>query len=499
MASELGRALMDKALTERGIDHTLTLERENWNWVELERVAEDLVFQVTMTDPYIGILYDPDVDGLFSGYIMEDYLKRMGLDSKVKRHMNKDKVHGMGEEAVNWVIEEDIKLLIIVDAGSGDATLLQSMVEDTSNKLEKVYILDHHDYEHTEEPTPDVSLINVVDRPDLPPVSGCGVVYKTLEATKDITELNTDRYEKFVGITILSDVCRMDVNENRYYVSKTYEAIIRGESPFDSFPYYGSSSSLVSYTLVPLLNAMIRTNRIENVFRFLDRMQKGRLRTFVQQERSARDEQKERVAEIKRLGHVFKLKGMTVSLRPQQEHNYRPFNGLYANELMGENRSGALVLEVDSSTGMVSGSFRGWQFGKDVLEEWGFECHGHDKACGASISAEGFRNFIENFEYEGEIEIDYVAKIGVNQLTEEDWLWFAHFNEYAGNGCEQIRFAIIDDPVTANTLRKRTIWHYENGLEVVDFSTDKIGKDGLIVEPTEKYEEFTLIRKVEGD
>lgn len=499
MASSLAKQLMQKALEERGITHELKLEKEEWNWNELQRVGEDLVFQATMTDPYIGILYDPDVDGLFSGYIMEDYLRRMGLDNKVKRHMNINKVHGMGEEAVDWVIEEDIKLLIIVDAGSGDANLLQSMVNDSTNELEKVYILDHHDYLHTEEPTPDVSLINVVDRPDLPPVSGCGVVYRTLEATQHVTELDTDRYEKFVGITTLSDVCRMDVNENRYYVSKSYEAILRGEPPFDAFTYYGSGASLISYTLVPLLNAMIRTNRIEGVFSFLDRMQKGRLRSFVQQERSARDEQKERVGQIKQLGHKFELEGMTIALRPHQEHNYQPFNGLYANELMGEHRSGALVLEVSEDRSRVSGSFRGWQYGKDVLEEWGWECHGHNKACGASISAEGLRNFIENFSYVGEIEVDYVAKIDITHLEEEDWLWFAHFNEYAGNGCEAIRFAINDNPITCNTLRSRTIWQYENGLSVVDFSTQPIGEEGLIVEPTEKHEEFTLIRKVEGD
>lgn len=499
MTSELGRALMDKALVDRGISHKLGLEKTDWNWDKLSQVGEDLVFQATMTEPYIGILYDPDVDGLFSGYVAEDYLKRMGLDDKIKHHMNKGKVHGMGEEAVNWVIEEDIRLLVVVDAGSGDAGLLQDMINDNSNQLQRAYILDHHDYVHSERDTPDVFVVNVVDKEDLPPVSGCGVVYKTLESTQDITGLSTDRYERFVGITILSDVCRMDVNENRYYVSKTYEAILDGESPFDAFPYYGSCSSLISYTLVPLLNAMIRTNRIKQSFRFLERMQKGRLKSFVQQEKSAKEEQKMRVREIKDFGHLFELEGMTIALRPHQERNYRPFNGLYANELMGEYRSGALVLELSEDKQTVSGSFRGWQYGKDVLEQWGFECHGHNKACGASISIEGFRNFMDNFSYVGEIEIDYVARIQVNSLTEEDWLWFSHFNEFAGNNCEAIRFAVIDEPITCNTMMKRTLWQYENGMEVIDFSTQIVSEEGLIVEPTEKYDDFTLIRKVEGD
>lgn len=497
--SDLGRALMDKALKDRGISHTLTLEQTDWDWDKVKTVGEDIVFQATMTEPYIGILYDPDVDGLFSGYVIEDYLKRMGLDNKIKHHMNKNKVHGMGEEAVNWVIEEDIRLLIIVDAGSGDAQLVQDMVNDKTNLLSKSYILDHHDYTHSERLTPDVQVVNIVDKPELPPVSGCGVVYRTIASTEGITGLDTSRYEKFVGITILSDVCRMDVNENRYYVSKTYQAILDGETPFDAFPYYGSCASLVSYTLVPLLNAMIRTNRIEKSFRFLDRMQKGQLKSFVKQERDAREEQKMKVAEIKDFGHLFKLEGMTIALRPHQETNYQPFNGLYANELMGEFRSGALVLEVSEDKETISGSFRGWQYGKDVLEEWGFECHGHHKACGASISAEGFRNFVANFSYIGELEIDYVARIHIKDLTESDWLWFSHFNEYAGNNCEAIRFAVIDSPATCNTLSKRSIWQYEDGMEVIDFSTQTIGSDGLIVEPTEKYDGFTLIRKVEGD
>ena len=499
MISDLGKALMDKALADRGIEHPLKLEKAEWDWNWMNTVGEDLVFQVALTEPYIGVLYDPDVDGLFSGYVIEDYLTRLGAGNKIKHHMSKGKVHGMGDEAIRWVVEEDIKLLIVVDAGSGHADIIQDLIDDEGNALERAYILDHHDYIPSERNNQDVYVVNVSDRPDLPPVSGCGVVFRTIEATQEITGLDTSIYEKFVGITILSDVCRMDVNENRYYVSKSYEAIIGGQTPFDAFPYYGSSASLISYNLVPLLNAMIRTNRIEGVFRFLNRMQKGRLKSFVIQEKSAKVEQKERVNEIKNIGEIFKLEGITVSLRPHQEANYQPFNGLYANELMGENRSGALVMELSEDKKMMSGSFRGWQFGKEVLEEWGFECHGHNKACGATISTEDFKYFLENFSYQGELELDYVAKIRINQLTEDDWLWFSHFNEYAGNGCEAIRFAVIDEPDTCNTLTKRTIWHFANGLEVVDFSTQLIGKEGLVVEPTEKYDEFTLLRKVEGD
>lgn len=499
MISSLGNTLKERAIEKRGISHELVLEKEDWNWKKLEEVGEDLVFQATITDNYIGILYDPDVDGLFSGHLMEDYLTRMGLDNKIKRHMSKNKVHGMGEEAINWVKEEEIRMLIVVDAGSGDADLIQELVGDNDNVLEQAYIIDHHDYKHSNQENPNVHLINVIDRPDLPPVSGCGVVYKVLESTEGITGIDTSRYERFVGITILSDVCRMDVNENRYYVSKSYEAIQEGKAPFDAFAYYGSGASLISYNLVPLLNAMIRTNRIEQAFRFLYRMQKGRLKTFVQQELRAKKEQKERVKGIKGIGKLLYLEGMTISLRPHQEVNYQPFNGLYANELMGENRSGAMVLELSEDKKMVRGSFRGWHYGKDVLEEWGFSCAGHHKACGVWIDIEGFSNFIDKFSYKGELEVNYDGSVYLHDLNEEDWLMFAHFNEYAGNGCEAIRFKVLDEPLTCNVVRTRTLWQFDEGVQVTDFSTQAIGKEGMIVEPTEKYENYTLLRKVEGD
>lgn len=499
MISGLGKTIMDGALRRRGIDHELDIKKEDWNWEKLKEVGEDLVFQATITEKYIGILYDPDVDGLFSGHIMEDYLNRMGLEDKIKHHMSKNKVHGMGEEATRWAIEEDIRLLIVVDAGSGDADYIQELIDDEGNNLELAYIIDHHDYEHSEQKNPDVHLINVIDRPDLPPVSGCGVVYKVLESSEHITELDTSMYEKFVGITILSDVCRMDVNENRYYVSKSYEAIQAGETPFDAFTYYGSGASLISYNLVPLLNAMIRTNRIEQVFRFLHRMQRGRLKSFVQEELSAKTEQREQVDNIKDIGKMLYLEGMTISLRPYQEVNYQPFNGLYANSIMGEHRSGAMVLELSEDKTMVRGSFRGWHFGKDVLEEWGFTCAGHHKACGVWIDIEGFREFIDGFSYKGELEVDYDASIYLSELNEEDWLMFSHFNEYSGNGCEAIRFRLLDEPKTSSAIRKRTMWQYEGGVQVTDFSTQPILNGGLIVEPTERFESYTLLRKVEGD
>src|SRR5699024_7028551 len=95
----MSKKLMNKIYKRSGINtDNLKKEREkDLDWVEMDKVANNVIENVILKeDIKVGILYDVDVDGLFSGYILEDYLSRNQVE--VKRYMNKNKVHGLNKE-----------------------------------------------------------------------------------------------------------------------------------------------------------------------------------------------------------------------------------------------------------------------------------------------------------------------------------------------------------------------------------------------------------------
>src|SRR5699024_9007938 len=126
--------------------------------------------------------------------------------------------------------------LFVVDAGSGDSEYINKLTESGI----KVVVLDHHPYEKNKEINNKMSwILNVVDKPNLPKLSGCGVVYRFVEKLGKLFEDLTGQYEKYVGITVLSDMCDMSEPENRYYVKRSYEEY-RGNSFLQQFKFYGS-------------------------------------------------------------------------------------------------------------------------------------------------------------------------------------------------------------------------------------------------------------------
>ena len=74
---------------------------------------------------HYGILYDVDVDGLFSGFLIENMLTRLGKSTV--NYINPNKKHGLTEEGVKWAIDNQLTCLFIVDGGSGDSETINQL------------------------------------------------------------------------------------------------------------------------------------------------------------------------------------------------------------------------------------------------------------------------------------------------------------------------------------------------------------------------------------
>lgn len=478
--------LFERIYESRGVTvESLTPQKVDYQWDEMAELVNVIKYQLLDESQRIGVLYDPDVDGLMSGYILQDFLTRLNIN--IYRHMNQNKIHGLKDEAMEWVRREQLTTLFIVDAGSGDADNINELIREGV----KVIVLDHHDYE--QQPILDGGyIINAVNHLPVKETSGCGVVYRFLEYLGQEYDIETNKYEKYVGITILSDICSMRSADNRYFVEKAYEAVGTGHL-FKAFDFYGSFSSYFSYKLIPFFNAMIRCNYIDGVLGLTDYFEKRGLQTRLADYQFVRDEQKERVEKLKEVGEFIELDGLVFLIRPPQEQNYKVFNGLVANQLIQQYEMGAIVAEYNPLTNTLEGSFRGYGYGKDVLEQWGITCQGHDEACGVSIPMDRMEDILLNFRQEitRKVKVDLITTS--NGLTEEEWMDIAWFNELYGKDLPLVLVQFEDEPVRVVKYMKKKDMFFR-GVKVVDFGRD-ITDGKNIVQPLLNQSSYQLIRR----
>ena len=482
---ELKETTLDSVIYERGWDTSLTFHKEErLEWEKLDRYATDFVRDIEEVDNVL-VLYDVDVDGLFSGYFMENYLRTLGKN--VVQDMNENKEHGLSDiqRVLNKIRENNVGLVVIPDAGTNDTEQL-NMIKDLGVKT---YVLDHHEIEVDLVEDEYIKILNVSEDSRLPKISGAGVTYRFIEKLNEVFNKPIEQYENLVGITVLSDVCDMTEPENRYYVQRLYETC-ESVPFFKCFDFYGSYSSLISFKVVPFLNALIRTGKTDLAMKIVNNMWKERvLRSIVKPHiYSVKEEQKNMVDELLTQGKVLKLDGMTVHIRKGLEN--REVNGLLANKLLGKYNQSCMVVGINPDDMSVKGSFRGLNVDYDILKRYGFECMGHPNACGISINKEGFFNFKENFEVrQSELRDKTLKSIDVTCLVDDikesniELRRIALFNEYTGNNVIPIRIKLNDFRfVTVEEINKPNFSEfYIEGVRVVDFNN--IDSDNMVVEP----------------
>lgn len=492
-SNKVKKSILTKILEQKGITkEDLKKEREeNLYWPEMDKVVEKVATEVILAEKEIvlGVLYDVDVDGLMAGYTVEDYFTRRNI--KVVRYMNTKKQHGLVNETMEWVKENDFDWLFIVDAGSGDQKQIR---EITDNLKTKVVVLDHHPYNNT------VSLdrtkswvLNVQDKEELPKLSGAGVTYRFIEKLGNMFGDLTGQYQKFVGITVLSDMCDLSVKENRYYLKRAYEEY-RGNYFLQQFPYYGSGKSFYSFGVIPYLNACIRVGEEKHAMDFINNMNtRYKMNAVERDRRRVLEKQKKMEDLIRDNSKLIKLPDNIMLLRKEREE-LRPVSGLVANKLMREYQRPVLVLHREGEYWV--GSFRGNYYGKDILEREKFSMQGHDLACGVKVKNTDLKAFAKQFKYEGTKQITKATfATDLNKLSEKTWKEIAEYNEFAGQGITPILIRIKNGVSGAQDIeevsKKKKEIIYGNKI-ITDFT----GKttDTLIVEPILRKNSYQLIR-----
>ena len=255
--------ILKEVLKNRGIDDYYTYldldESVVIPYQKLDNIenAVDLFMNHFNNKNKIGVLVDEDPDGFCSASMMYLYIKRMDENYPVEYILHKRaKAHGLSDDVI---IPNDIKLLIIPDAGTNDCKECKELSEQGVDIL----ILDHHE---KEEDNPYALIVNNQMSNSYPNkcLCGAGVVYRFLQALDDENWNEfADDYLDLCALANISDVMDMRSFETRYLTdlgllninNKCFRALIDAQN-------YSMNRKVnihnVQWYITPILNGMIR-------------------------------------------------------------------------------------------------------------------------------------------------------------------------------------------------------------------------------------------------
>lgn len=216
----------------------------------------------------IGVLCDPDVDGICSTTIMVKFLKEVCdyKDDNIEIFIQEGKVHGLSTPVFKQIKNSDINFLIIPDAATNDEQQIKDLLKDGK----KILILDHHIPSDENMKTIYVDqnngLIGVIVNNQFNDYanvgSGAYVVIKFLEG---LTEMELIQYYDLVAVANIADSMYILDRELIYYVNKGLNNI---NNSF--FKYALQDLNLekitpidISFNVANIMNAVCRYGTVE--------------------------------------------------------------------------------------------------------------------------------------------------------------------------------------------------------------------------------------------
>lgn len=212
-------------------------------------------------DKKIGLIVDSDCDGFTSAAIVYQYLHDIKPDIDITCYLHEGKGHGL--EDIKDQLDEEIELLIIPDASSNDYEYHKELADRGVN----IVILDHHEAETLSE---DALVVNnqLCDYPNKE-LTGAGIAYKFCEAYDLAFDYNfAHKYIDLAAVGIVGDMSDILHPETRYIIKEGLSHIANPfllaliEKQAYSIGNNPISPTVVSFYLVPLINALIRVGKM---------------------------------------------------------------------------------------------------------------------------------------------------------------------------------------------------------------------------------------------
>lgn len=351
------------------------------------RVLQDILDN---TRPVL-VYFDPDVDGMISGWLLCQWLNKNGISFST--YVNPNRKHGF------LLPYESVKGLTIL---SGDFTVTHEIMKNLVENYGVTYLsLDHHD--NPEEQTVfegksgNLGVMVNNQYPGNPDwnkfQSGAGVVWQVL-ASFD-SSFDNKLYRGMVGWTLLSDSRDISSDEARSfltdlfsldkkspYIGKLISSVLAGRKDYE-FGVPRMDRYFVDFQMTPAINSMLRFGKEREAVKFIlsgvypeidyHKRQKGLVKGILKH------------AKIREFGDSFC--SVTVRMKdfpPDTQEILGNFIGLVCSRFSDTHNVVGRV--IDSEGVIVRSSFRGRSSGapyKDyIIKATGLDCRGHQEAFG---------------------------------------------------------------------------------------------------------------------
>jgi len=266
---ERKQTIIETILVNRGItDHNRFLNPNfeiHTNPYHIKNLAEGLqmFFAHIVANDEIGLLVDCDVDGYSSASIIYQYAKSLRRDVKIKYFLHDRKTHGLTKNIMEQIANTKIKLMVIPDAATNDKDQIQMLYAMGINVL----IIDHHELE---DKLPQFGTIinNQLDETNKHFV-GAGMSWKFVQALDN--QLNFDFAWKMVDLVAIGQIADVSDISDPEIRSLVMHGLNNISNPFikqllsEKFDLSRERvhAQDISFTVNPLINAVVRVGTIE--------------------------------------------------------------------------------------------------------------------------------------------------------------------------------------------------------------------------------------------
>ncbi|MCR8641395.1 DHH family phosphoesterase [Paenibacillus sp. N1-5-1-14] len=409
----------------------------------IEKAAKEIYIAIK-NKMKIVIHIDIDNDGVTSGTLMYSNLKKF-TDNVFYIHSQRSEGHSI--DVTEDKIPDDTDLLIIIDSSTNSVEACKRI---TNNNI-KVIVIDHHEQDLM---NPYCTLVNPQQKGCEYPnklISAAVVAWKVCQVLDEYFKTShSEDYYDVVAIGLTGDVMSLMEYENRYIVYKGLSMKNEGIKSLLSEmkkDLNGLSSSDISYSISPCINAACRMDKIEVVIELLIETDPKKAKVLAKQVIAMNEERKKIQAKyVEELRPLIDDKDKC-SIIINNEIG-KGFKGLVAGEFCNELQKAIMVLSEDEND-TYSGSYRAYNdfdlrsFLNSIPEvEY---AAGHASVGGVRFKRCDLdkvqRYLNENLQAINN-ELEYIMEFDIEELNEGLIKKIESFYRISGKGFETGRFLI---------------------------------------------------------
>ena len=474
---------------------------------------------------------DCDADGYTSASVLWLYIKDIYPNADLHFTVHEHKQHGL-EDKIDWILEQDYNLVVVLDAGSFDIEYHKQLHEAGIECI----VIDHHTVPQDSEgndilPNEEYAIVvnNQISSYKNKTLCGVGVTYKFCEELDRMLHINKAQYYMdLVALGEIADVMDKTNTETNYLITEGlkhinnqgFKTLLETQSyslkERSIYPYIGLTSTDIAFYIAPLINAIVRVGTMADkealFYCFIDPMHEmqstkrgakpGDIEYAAEQTarvgknaKARQDKIKEKAADLIdfkiQKDDLNKNNILIIELSPE-DNIPQEMSGLVAMDIVNKYNKPCLIVRRNSN-GILQGSARNNEnFSalpnlKEYLEKSGYfeYAAGHANAFGSGIKASKLSSFIEYVNnnlpadaFENCYLVDYILDATDNNYDLLEAL-SAH-PEYFGNHIEEPKIIVknisLQNLFVMGTSKDNLKINY-NQIDYIKFKSTKFIED----------------------